>query len=121
MRAFGPGMNARKFLVWQVSSLLLFGALFAVSTAFLRSATCIEGGTVLGYPRCFYARCYEAGPGSHLGTVFELTSLLIDIAFWYLLSTGLALAGILVFRRLRGGRTRRMEESELQRTEKKYA
>ena len=50
MWAFGFAMKLNEYLTWQVPTLTLFAVLFALSTAFLRSTMCIEGGTVIGYP-----------------------------------------------------------------------
>jgi len=96
-------MKPSEFVVWQVPVLILFASLFGLSTAYLRSTMCIEGGTVIGYPRYFYAQCYAYMPGGPLGSVeFVLVSLLIDVVVWYLVSMILVLAVVVVYRRFRG-------------------
>ena len=95
-------MNFKKLLKWQVSTLALFAVLLGLSTAFLRATVCIEGGTVIGYPRYFLAQCYEMGPGTPMGPAeFVLVSLLIDVVFWYLVSMVLVLVSVVAYGRLR--------------------
>lgn len=96
-------MTPRESVLWQVPTLLLFAGLFGVSTAYMKSTMCIEGGTVIGYPRYFYAQCYAYAPGGPLGSAeFVLASLLIDVVFWYLVSMILVLAVVVAHRRIRG-------------------
>lgn len=96
-------MKPSEFVVWQVPVLILLTVLFALSTAYLRSATCIEGGTVIGFPWSFYDQCYAYMPGGPLGSAeFALIPLLLDIVFWYLVSMVLVFVGVVAYRRLRG-------------------
>ncbi len=95
-------MKAREFLVGQVLVLVVFAMLLGLSTAYLRSTMCIEGGTVIGFPMYFLAQCYASVSGGALGPAqFVLASLLFDVVFWYLLSTVLVLVDLAVYRRLR--------------------
>jgi len=89
-------------LKWQASVLVLFALLFAVTTLFLRSAVCIEGGTVIGFPWGFYHQCYGPpipGDGQAADPAeFLPLGLVLDLAFWYIISAGF----VLVFRRATG-------------------
>lgn len=92
MQASGSAMNPRWSVLWQPFTLGVFVILFGLSTAFLRSATCIEGGTVIGFPSYFYAQYYASMPGGPLDpAAFLPISLALDVVAWYLLSVGLVL------------------------------
>jgi len=96
-------MRSGEYLTWQIPTLVLFALFFGFSTAYLKSTMCIEGGTVIGYPRYFYAQCYAYMPGGPLGPAeFVLVSLLIDVVFWYLVSMVLVFVSVVAYRRLRG-------------------
>lgn len=96
-------MRLREYLAPQVATLVLFASSFGLSTAFLRSALCIEGGTVVGYPWTFFSQCYAYAPGGPLGAAeFLAAPLVMDLVFWYLVSLLMVIAGIAALRRLRG-------------------
>ena len=96
-------MRPREYAKWQVPTLVLFALFFGLSTAYLKSAICIEGGTVIGYPLYFFTQCYSYMPGGPLDEAeFALVFLLVDVVFWYAVSVVVVLLGMLVYRRLRG-------------------
>ena len=86
-------MNLKEMLKRQVLVLALFALLLTLTTLFLRSATCFEGGTVVGFPWMFYNQCYGAlipGDGQAMDPAeFLPLGLVFDLAFWYLVSAGL--------------------------------
>lgn len=94
-------MKLGEYLVWQVPMLGLFAVLFALSTAYLRTTNCIEGGTVIGFPWHFYDQC-SIGTGALGRPEFLLVSLVVDLVFWYLVSMVLVFLGVGAYRRLRG-------------------
>jgi len=95
------GMKPSEYLAWQVPMLGLFAVLFALSTAYLRTTNCIEGGTVMGFPWYFYDQC-SIGTGASGRAEFLLVSLVVDAVFWYFVSMVLVFVGVAAYRRLRG-------------------
>ncbi len=72
--------------------LVLFALLIPVWTLWLHgSGLCVEGGTVVGFPWMFYNQCHgplfpgggqEVDPAEYL-----VVPLIVDIVFWYVMST----------------------------------
>lgn len=94
-------MKPSEYVAWQVPMLGLFAVLFALSTAYLRTTNCVEGGTVIGFPWYFYIQC-SISVGALGRAEFLLVSLVVDVVFWYLVSMMLVFVGVGAYRRLRG-------------------
>lgn len=79
-------------LKWQIPVLILFAALFSLTSILLppvAHALCIEGGFYRGFPLAFLYQCYEGGPGGPLSTSdLDWARLILDVGFWYLASYG---------------------------------
>ncbi len=80
----------------RVRVLVLLGVLFISSTLLLNPDPCMGPGNSWGTPLPFYAQCYPAAPpaagDSGMGPAeVRVPAFLLDLAFWYVVSSSLVL------------------------------